>query len=138
MSEAALIRLAAGQPADAAVVVVVPPDRRLTTGLDIGPGTRASLLDDELLQLASRTVGPVVVDMLGVDWIDSGACAVLIRFWKSLRGKGRALTLAVTSPVRETFRITGLERLIPCYGTLEAAVEGARKAQPAVASETRA
>ena len=138
MSQAALINLAAVQPADAVVAEVVPPDRRLMTGLDSGPTARATHFGDDLMHLADRTNGPIVLDMLGVDWIDSGACAVLIRFWKSLRDKGRALALSVTSPVRETFRITGLERLIPCFGTLEAAVEGARTAQPAVANEKRA
>ena len=138
MSQAALINLAASQPAGAVVAEVVPPGRRLMTGLDSGPDARATHFGDDLMQLADRTSGPIVLDMLGVDWIDSGACAVLIRFWKALRDKERALTLSVTKPVRETFRITGLERLIPCFDTLDAAVEGARTAQRVAANEKRA
>ena len=73
---------------------------------------------------------PVVLDMRSVDWIDSGACAVLIKLWKELRRKGRTVTLCVTDPVRETFRITGLVRLIPCFGDLGPAIEAARTMPP--------
>jgi anti-anti-sigma factor len=138
MSDAALINLASTQPDNVLVAEILPHERRLVTGLDSGPNARATHFGDDLTQLAEQSDGPIVLDMLAVDWIDSGACAVLIRFWKALRGKGRALALCVTSPVRETFQITGLVRLIPCFLTLEAAVDGARTAQPAAANETRA
>ena len=72
--------------------------------------------------------------MRAVDWIDSGACAVLIKVWKALRQRGQPLVLCITDPVRETFRITGLVRLMPVFPDLDAAVEAAR----AAAGEARA
>ena len=131
MTHSAQITLAPDQPAGVIVVDVVPPDRRLVTGLEAGPAAEATYLIDDLTRLTDPSPGPVVLNLAEVDWIDSGACAVLIRFWKALRAKGRALTLRVTPPVRETFQITGLVRLIPCFGDLGEAVEAARAAAPA-------
>ena len=131
MMHSAQLALAPDQPPGVAVVDVVPPDRRLVTGLAAGPSAQATTLFDGLTRLTDPAAGPVVLNLGEVDWIDSGACAVLIRFWKALRVKGRALTLRVTPPVRETFQITGLGRLIPCFGDLGEAVEAARTAAPA-------
>lgn len=131
MSHPAQIRLAVPQPQGVTVIEVVPSDGRLVTGLEAGPSADATHLADDLWQYADQSTGPIVLDLGFVNWIDSGACAVLIRFWKELRARGRPLTLQVTGPVRETFRITGLIRLIPCFGDLESAIGAARTAQPA-------
>jgi len=131
MTHSAHINLAPDQPPGVAVVDVVPPDRRLVTGLEAGPAAQATGLIDDLTHLTDPSADPAVVNLGDVDWIGSGACAALIRFWKALRAKGRALTLRVTPPVRETFQITGLIRLIPCFGDLGEAVEAARTAAPA-------
>jgi anti-anti-sigma factor len=131
MTHPAQITLAPDPPPGLVVVDVVPPDRRLVTGLEAGPAAEATYLIDDLMRLTNPAPGPVVLNLGEVDWIDSGACAVLIRFWKAMRAKGRALTLRVTPPVHETFQITGLVRLIPCFGDLGEAVEAARAAAPA-------
>jgi anti-anti-sigma factor len=131
LTHTARINLAADQPDDVVVVDVAAADRRLVTGLEAGPHAQATYLADDLMKAVERSASPVVVDMRAIDWIDSGACAVLVKFWKALRASGRAVVLCVTSPVRETFQITGLVRLIPCFGELERAVEAARTAQPA-------
>jgi anti-anti-sigma factor len=94
--------------------------------LEGGPDAQTTYLADDLMQLADRSIGPVVLNLGDVDWIDSGACAVLVRFWRTLRASGRMVVLCVTDPVREAFRITGLIRLIPCFGNLNEAVEAAR------------
>ena len=134
MSHPARITLAATQPDGVVVAEIIANDGRLVTGLEAGPGAEATRLSDDLWQLADRSTGAIVLDLGQIQWIDSGACAVLIRLWKDLRGKGRALTLRVTEPVRETFRITGLARLIPCFADLSAAIEAARATQPAVST----
>jgi anti-anti-sigma factor len=130
MSHPSRIGFAVPQPKGVTVIEVVPGDCRLVTGLEAGPSADATHLADDLSKFADQTSGPIVLNLGGVNWIDSGACAVLIRFWKELRARGRTLTLTVTSPVRETFRITGLIRLIPCFGELDSAIEAARTAQP--------
>jgi anti-anti-sigma factor len=135
MSNPARVTLAPDQPDGVLVVEVVPGDRRLVAGLESGPDSQSSHLSDAILHVADQFDWPIVLDMRSVDWIDSGACAVLIKFWKELRAKGRAVALCVTDPVRETFRITGLARLIPCFGELASAIEAARIAPPPAAVE---
>jgi anti-anti-sigma factor len=134
MSHPARIHLAVPQPAGVLVAEIIPDDGRLVTGLEAGPDADTTHLADDLWHIADQSNSPLVLDMRGVNWIDSGACAVLVRFWKELRARGRTLSLCVTDPVRETFRITGLVRLVPCYGELESAILAARTAQPPVAA----
>jgi len=138
MSNPARVSLASEQPDDVLVVEVVPADRRLVAGLESGPDAQATHLSDAILRVADQFDWPVVLDMRSVDWIDSGACAVLIKFWKELRVKGRAVAMCVTDPVKETFRITGLVRLIPCYGDLGETIEAARMLPPPAAAGNRA
>lgn len=127
MSHPAQLTLAPSQPEGVVVVEITPADRRLITGSQAGPDADSTVLADELGKIVDNSSGPLVIDMMAVDWIDSGACAVLIRLWKDLRGKSRVLTLAVTEAVRETFVITGLIRLIPCFGDRESAIDAAKK-----------
>lgn len=134
MSHPAQIRLAVPQPEGVLAAEVVPPDGRLVTGLDAGPHADTRHLSDDLWHVADQSTASVVLDMRQVNWIDSGACAVLIRFWKDLRARRRLLTLCVTDPVRETFRITGLIRLVPCYSDLNSAIAVARSSPPDVES----
>ena len=123
----ARVNVVADPPAGVTMAEVVPPDRRLVAGLEAGPEARATHLGDDLLAAADSAPGePFVLDMRGVDWIDSGACAVLIKVWKALRARGQTLVLCVTEPVRETFRITGLVRLMPVFAELDAAVQAAQ------------
>lgn len=125
-SRPAIISVVADLPPGAIVAKVVPYDRRLVAGLESGPEARATLLGDDILTAADTAKDPLVLDMLGVDWIDSGACAVLIKVWKSLRVRGQPLLICLTDPVRETFKITGLVRLIPCFSDLASAVAAAQ------------
>jgi anti-anti-sigma factor len=122
----ARVSVVAESPAGVTVAEVVPADRRLAAGLESGPDAKSTALGDDILAAADSSPDPVVLDMRGVDWIDSGACAVLIKVWKALRLRGQPLVLCVTDPVRETFRITGLVRLMPTFTVLDEAVEAAR------------
>ena len=127
-SHPARISVVADPPAGVTIAEVIPADRRLVAGLESGPDARATYLGDDLLAAADSAPDPLVLDMRGVDWIDSGACAVLIKVWKALRLRGQPLVLCVTDPVRETFRITGLVRLMPVFTEIDPAVEAARTA----------
>jgi anti-anti-sigma factor len=129
MAQPARVAHAADQPDGVLVVEVVPADRRLVAGLDAGPDSQSTQLGDSILRVADQFDWPVVLNLCSVDWIDSGACAVLIKFWKAMRIKGRTVSMCVTDPVRETFKITGLVRLIPCFSELGSAIEAARTNQ---------
>jgi anti-anti-sigma factor len=129
-SRPARITVVADGPPGVTVAEVVPADRRLVAGLDSGPDSRATYLGDDLIKAADSAPDPLVLDMRGVDWIDSGACAALIKVWKALRVQGKPLLLCVTGPVQETFRVTGLIRLMPVFPDLDAAVAAARAAKP--------
>jgi anti-anti-sigma factor len=126
----ARISLYADPPAGVSVAEITPADRRLVAGLESGPQARATYLGDDIQAAADASPLPLVLDMRAVDWIDSGACAVLIKVWKTLRQRGQPLIVCVTDPVRETFKITGLIRLIPCFTDLDAAADAARLAAP--------
>jgi anti-sigma B factor antagonist len=125
-SRPARISVVADPPAGVSVAEVLAPDRRLVAGLEAGPEARATYLGDDLIKAAESSRDPLVLDMREVDWIDSGACAVFIRVWKTLRLRGQPLVLCVTDPVQETFRITGLVRLMPVFTDLDAAATAAR------------
>ena len=125
-SRPASISVNADSPPGVIVAEVMPSDRRLVAGLESGPEARATLLGDDILTVANSAKDPLVLDLLGVDWIDSGACAVLIKVWKALRVRGQPLVICLTDPVRETFKITGLVRLIPCFTDLGSAVTAAQ------------
>jgi anti-sigma B factor antagonist len=124
----ARVSVVADPPAGVSVAEVITADRRLVAGLESGPEARATYLGDDLIAAADAARDPLVLDMRGVDWIDSGACAVLIKVWKTLRLRGQPLVLCVTPPVSETFRITGLVRLMPVFTEFDPAVEAARTA----------
>jgi anti-anti-sigma factor len=124
----ARVSVVADPPAGVTIAEVIPADRRLVAGLEAGADAKSTLLGDDLVAAATTAADPVVLDMRGVDWIDSGACAVLIKVWKALRLRGQPLVLCVTEPVRQTFQITGLVRLMPTFTELGEAVAAARSA----------
>src|SRR5689334_25072983 len=90
-SHPARVSVVADPPAGVTIAEVAAPDRRLVAGLESGPDARGTLLGDDLLAAADAPRDPFVLDMRGVDWIDSGACAVLIKVWKALRQRGQPL-----------------------------------------------
>ncbi|MEJ7764238.1 MAG: STAS domain-containing protein [Acidimicrobiales bacterium] len=85
----------------------------------------APRLREKLVELASQGAKQVVVDLDGVDFLDSTGLGVLIGGMKRLRGLDGDLTLVCTQPrILKVFEITGLNRAFSIYESVEAAVAG--------------
>lgn len=85
----------------------------------------APKLREKLVELASQGAQKVVVDLEGVDFLDSTGLGVLIGGMKRLRGLDGDLTLVCTQPrILKVFEITGLNRAFSIYETVDAAVSG--------------
>ncbi len=85
----------------------------------------APKLRERLVELASQGAKQVVVDLDGVEFLDSTGLGVLIGGMKRLRGLDGDLTLVCTQPrILKVFEITGLNRAFVIYDTVDAAVAG--------------
>ena len=85
----------------------------------------APALRDRLDQAVRREEGPVVVDLLGVTFIDSTGLGVLIGAHRGCAAHGRELRLVIAEPrILKVFEITGLTDLFPIDTTLEGAMAG--------------
>jgi anti-sigma B factor antagonist len=99
------------RPGDGCTVVEVHGD------LDMATQPR---LRDGLQPLVGS--GPVVVDLAGVEFMDSSALGALVVMFKAVRAGGGRLCLArVREPVRTVLSVTSVDRVIDVYDTVQAA-----------------
>ena len=84
--------------------------------------SNASQIREELLWVINRGAVALIADMTGTLSCDhSGADAVMRAYQRAL-ASGTQLRLVVTAPiVRRVLEVSGLDRLIPVYPSLEAA-----------------
>jgi anti-sigma B factor antagonist len=69
--------------------------------------------------------GVVVVDLLGVSFLDSTALGVLVGSFKRLGEAGGTLKLVIAEPrILKVFEITDLVRVFPIYATVDEALAG--------------
>lgn len=102
-------------PGTDAVTVVAP-----TGELDMASAPR---LRQELMALASAGRTAVVLDLAGVDFMDSTGLGVILGALKRLRAAGGDLTLARAEPqVAKVFEITRLDDILTLHPTIDAAV----------------
>ncbi len=79
----------------------------------------AGALSRRLGALAEGTVGDVVLDMSGVEFIDSVGLEVLIRMHRALRDEGRRLVLRdPAEPVARLLELTLLDRTLAIEGVV--------------------
>ena len=89
----------------------------------------APALRQELLRLASESSGPprIVVDLGGVDFLDSTGLGVLLGGLKRVRSKDGSLVLARAEPhVRKVFEITRVIEILPVLDDVDAAILAVR------------
>ncbi len=77
------------------------------------------------IERAAQTNGAVVVDMSGVEFMDSTALSALMRSKDSLQEQGTSLRLAAPSQaVERIFSVTGLRDYFDVFPSREAAISG--------------
>jgi anti-sigma B factor antagonist len=82
---------------------------------------------DECLAKAQAHSTRVVLDLSGVDFMDTSALAVIVGHWKRLEGAGGSLALAgARYRYTKTLWITGLADRLSLYDSVEAALTADR------------
>jgi anti-sigma B factor antagonist len=80
-------------------------------------------LDDELTR-ARRQHHRIVLDLTGVEFMDTSSLAVIVGHWKWLQAAGGMLMLAgARYRYTKTLWITGLADRLPMYDSVQAALE---------------
>jgi len=83
----------------------------------------APRLREKLVELASQGKHQVVVDLEGVDFLDSTGLGVLVGGLKRLRSHDGELALVCTQQrILKVFEITGLTQVFSIFGSVEEAV----------------
>jgi len=86
--------------------------------------TSSERFDDFLADAAARS-DRVILDMSGVDFMDTTALAVIVGHWRRLTADGGALLLAgARYRYTKALWITGLADRLPMYGTVDEALAG--------------
>jgi anti-sigma B factor antagonist len=97
---------------------------RITGTLALGENTRA--LQERFEGIAEERGGALILEMSGLEHLDSTAIGVLVGGLKKFEAQGRRFYLV--SPrerVASVFRITHLDSIFPVFPTIEAAVKAA-------------
>ena len=97
------------------VLVVTAPEE-----IDV---TNALALRTALVEAAAHDHGTVVVDMTGTQFCDSTGLHTLLAAHKRAQAEGGELLLAIaTASVLRIFALTGIDRLIPSFTSLDQAL----------------
>ena len=84
---------------------------------------QAPRLRDALDALPSEAVGPLVIDLSGIAYIDSTGLGTLVAARKRRVADGSEVRLACPDPaLRKVFEITGLISYFPIFDSVEAAL----------------
>lgn len=80
------------------------------------------LLRKELTDLADADQVNVILDLSGVTFLDSSGLGALVSSYRRLQTRGGMLALVCRNDmVLRVFRLTGLNRVLPIFATLEEA-----------------
>ncbi len=90
-------------------------------------GPEATLLHEELHTLVKNDKKSVVIDLSGVDWMNSSGLGILISGLTTLRNHGGELKLSrVTDKIQSLLTITKLVTVFETYDSTEQAVASFR------------
>lgn len=86
----------------------------------------APKLREKLVELVGEGHHHLVIDMTGVEFLDSTGLGVLVGGLKRVRGNDGSLVLVCTAErILKIFRITGLTKVFPIHDSLEDALADA-------------
>ena len=116
----ALLRLSSERRAGSLIVTIVG---------DLDLVTSARL--DEHLAKTGPEASWIILDLTGVDFMDTNALAVIVNHWKKAAAAGGTLALAgARYQYTKALWITGLASKLPMYDTVNEAVEAGAAPQP--------
>ena len=105
------------RPADNGVTIVAPTGR-----LDVAG---APALKEAIGEAVRKGPAKVVIDMVGVSFVDSTGLGSVIAALKQIRNSQGELRLAAPNQqVRVVLELTTLDRVFPYYATVEEALTG--------------
>ena len=82
----------------------------------------APKLREKLIELVSEGSYDIVVSLEGVDFLDSTGLGVLVGALKRVKAHDGSLSLVCTQDkILKIFKITGLTKVFPIYGSVEEA-----------------
>ncbi len=85
---------------------------------------------DEHMTRARREGSRIILDLAGVDFMDTSALAVIVGHWKKIEADGGMLALAgARYRYTKTLWVTGLASRIPLYESLEQAMAASEAAE---------
>lgn len=85
-------------------------------------------LKEDLLKQSSPASRRMVLDLTGVDFIDSACLGALIAVARRLRGQGGDMKISgLSAEVKSIFQITRLDRVFEVFGKREEAVSSYRE-----------
>jgi anti-sigma B factor antagonist len=95
--------------------------------LALGENTRA--LQDRFEMIETERAGAVILELSGLEHLDSTAVGVLVGGLKRFEAQGRRFYLVnPRERVASVFRITHLDSIFRTFPTVEAAIEAAKQA----------
>ena len=93
----------------------------VTGELDV---SNADRLDSECARVVGRGGTRLVVDLVGVSFMDSAALGILTKAAKRIRSNGGECVVVADDPrIRRVFEITGLDRLFRIEPSLAEAID---------------
>ena len=115
------------EPHDASVVVAVRGELDVVTSQQF----------DDYLSEASADRDRVVLDLSGVDFMDTTALAVIVGHWRrQVEAGGKFLLAGARYRYTKALWITGLADRLPLYGTVGEALEALGSELPPAGAET--
>ena len=85
----------------------------------------APVLDEELTRLTDAGASSLVVDLSGVDFLDSTGLSVIVKALEAVRPRdGRIDVVVAAERVAKVFRITGLDEMVTLHRSLDDALAG--------------
>ena len=107
---------------------------RLSGTLALGDSTRT--LQEQFEKISEEQSGAVVLDLAGLEHLDSTAVGVLVGGLKRFEGQGRRFYLVnPRERVSSVFRITHLDSIFRVFGSVDVAIDSANRATEDETSE---